>query len=100
MIIDVSDGKGETLVKVTFSTILNELNEISVFIAMLTDVTEQERIDQERREFVSNVSHQLRTPLTTMRSYLEALTDGAWKEEEIAPRFLNVTQDETERMIR
>ncbi|HLS35323.1 MAG TPA: cell wall metabolism sensor histidine kinase WalK [Bacillota bacterium] len=100
MIIDVSDGKGETLVKVTFSTILNERNEISGFIAVLTDVTEQERIDQERREFVSNVSHELRTPLTTMRSYLEALTDGAWKEEEIAPRFLNVTQDETERMIR
>src|SRR5690625_7482513 len=88
MIIDVSYGKGETLVKVTFSTILNERNEISGFIAVLTDVTEQERIDQERREFVSNVSHELRTPLTTMRSYLEALTDGAWKEEEIAPRFL------------
>src|SRR5699024_12800386 len=52
------------------------------------------------REFVSNVSHELRTPLTTLRSYLEALTDGAWKDEEIAPRFLEVTQNETERMIR
>ena len=54
----------------------------------------------ERREFVSNVSHELRTPLTTMRSYLEALADGAWKDEEIAPSFLHVTQTETERMIR
>ena len=52
--------------------------------------TEQEKIDMERREFVANVSHELRTPLTTMRSYLEALADGAWKDEEIAPSFLNV----------
>jgi len=35
-----------------------------------------------------------------MRSYLEALADGAWKDENIAPTFLNVTQTETERMIR
>ncbi len=41
----------------------------------------------ERREFVANVSHELRTPLTTMRSYLEALADGAWKDEEIAPNI-------------
>ena len=49
---------------------------------------------------MANVSHELRTPLTTMRSYLEALSDGAWENKEIAPKFLQVTQDETERMIR
>ena len=54
-------------------------------ITVLHDITEQEKIDAERREFVANVSHELRTPLTTMRSYLEALADGAWKDEEIAP---------------
>lgn len=100
LIIDVSDGKEEALVKATFSTIVAEDLEINGFIAVLTDVTEQEKIEQERREFVSNVSHELRTPLTTMRSYLEALTDGAWKDEQLAPKFLKVTQDETERMIR
>lgn len=100
MIIDVGDGKEEALVKATFSTIVNEENEINGFIAVLTDVTEQEKIEQERREFVSNVSHELRTPLTTMRSYLEALTDGAWMDKMLAPKFLKVAQDETERMIR
>src|SRR5699024_9435695 len=59
-----------------------------------------EKVEQERREFVSNVSHELRTPLTTMRSYIEALTDGAWEDKTIAPKFLGVTQLETERMIR
>lgn len=100
MIIDVSDGREEALVKATFSTILNDNNEINGFIAVLTDVTEQEKLEQERREFVSNVSHELRTPLTTIRSYLEALTDGAWEDKELAPKFLKVTQNETERMIR
>src|SRR5690625_457198 len=100
MIIDVSDGKEEALVKATFSTILNENNEINGFIAVITDVTEQEKLEQDRREFVSNVSHELRTPLTTMRSYLEALADGAWQDEDLAPKFLKVVQDETERMIR
>lgn len=69
-------------------------------IAVLYDITEQEKIDMERREFVANVSHELRTPLTTMRSYLEALAEGAWRDEEIAPNFLETTRGETERMIR
>lgn len=69
-------------------------------IAVLHDITDQEKVDQERRDFVSNVSHELRTPLTSMHSYLEALSDGAWEDKEIAPRFLEVTQNETERMIR
>ena len=46
------------------------------------------------------MSHELRTPLTTMSSYLEALAEGAWKDETIAPNFLQVTQTETARMIR
>ncbi len=88
------------LVRANFSKIFDDYDKVSGFITVLSDVTEEEKIERERREFVSNVSHELRTPLTTLRSYLEALTDGAWKDEEIAPHFLKVTQDETERMIR
>lgn len=99
MIIDLSD-EDIFLVRANFSTIFDENNDITGFITVLSDVTEQEKMEQERREFVSNVSHELRTPLTTMRSYLEALTDGAWENKELAPKFLTVTQNETERMIR
>lgn len=42
----------------------------------------------------------MRTPLTSVKSYVEALSDGAWQDKEIAPQFLKVVQDETERMIR
>ena len=53
-------------------------------IAVLQDVTEQEKLEQARREFVANVSHELRTPLTTIKSYLEALDDGAIEEPQLA----------------
>ncbi|MFC7319863.1 cell wall metabolism sensor histidine kinase WalK [Halobacillus campisalis] len=100
IIIDLSTEDQPLLLKANFSVVQNEKEEMDGFISVISDVTEQERIEQERREFVSNVSHELRTPLTTMRSYLEALTDGAWEDKEIAPRFLDVTQNETDRMIR
>ncbi|UJL46378.1 cell wall metabolism sensor histidine kinase WalK [Virgibacillus sp. NKC19-16] len=100
IIIDFSDDEQFFLVRANFSTVFDEEDEVTGFITVISDVTEQERIDQDRREFVSNVSHELRTPLTTMKSYMEALTDGAWEDKEIAPKFLRVTQNETERMIR
>lgn len=88
------------ILRVDFSMIRRESGFISGLVAVLHDVTEQEKTEQERRDFVSNVSHELRTPLTSMRSYIEALHDGAWKDEEIAPHFLEVTLEETDRMIR
>lgn len=99
MILDLSK-EHILLIRASFSTILDERRQTTGFIIVLRDVTEQEKIEQERREFVSNVSHELRTPLTTMKSYLEVLTEGTWENRELAPRFLTVVQDETERMIR
>lgn len=100
LILDFSTSSKPYILKVSFSTIQKDTGLVNGIIAVIYDITEQEKIEQERREFVANVSHELRTPLTTMRSYLEALAEGAWKDDEIAPKFLDVTQTETERMIR
>ncbi|AYA78325.1 cell wall metabolism sensor histidine kinase WalK [Bacillus sp. Y1] len=100
LILDYSTATKPLILRANFSVIQKETGFVNGLITVLHDITEQEKIDLERREFVANVSHELRTPLTTMRSYLEALSDGAWKDEEIAPNFLSVTQTETERMIR
>jgi two-component system, OmpR family, sensor histidine kinase VicK len=100
MLLDFSTDDLHYVVRANFSTIQKDDGPINGLICVLHDVTEQEQIETDRREFVFNVSHELRTPLTTMRSYLEALADGAWKDDNIAPRFLEVTQNETERMIR
>ncbi len=98
--LDFSTDEQPAILRANFSVTQRETGFVNGLIVVLHDNTEQEKIDMERREFVSNVSHELRTPLTTMRSYLEALADGAWQDKEIAPSFLNVTQTETERMIR
>lgn len=100
VILDYSNKANTLILRANFSVIQKETGFVNGLITVLHDITEQEKIDMERREFVANVSHELRTPLTTMRSYLEALAEGAWKDEEIAPNFLDVTQNETERMIR
>ena len=100
MNLDFSTQERPYILRANFSVIQKETGFVNGLIAVLHDNTEQEKIDMERREFVANVSHELRTPLTTMSSYLEALADGAWKDEEIAPSFLMVTQTETQRMIR
>lgn len=98
--LDFSTDEQPSILRANFSVTQRETGFVNGLIVVLHDNTEQEKIDMERREFVSNVSHELRTPLTTMRSYLEALADGAWQDKEIAPSFLHVTQTETERMIR
>lgn len=95
-----TDADYEAAIRVNFSTIFKDTGFMNGYIAVLHDVTEQEKIDSERREFVANVSHELRTPLTSMRSYIEALQEGAWEDTTLAPRFLSVTRDETDRMIR
>ncbi|QBK24845.1 cell wall metabolism sensor histidine kinase WalK [Ureibacillus thermophilus] len=98
--LDFSTEESPLILRASFSVIQKETGFVNGLITVLHDITEQEKIEMERREFVANVSHELRTPLTTMRSYLEALADGAWKDENIAPHFINVVQTETERMIR
>ncbi|PWK16534.1 ATP-binding protein [Tumebacillus permanentifrigoris] len=69
-------------------------------VIVLRDVTEQEREDRARRDFVANVSHEIRTPLTTIKSYIEALEDGAIESPNHARKFLSVIHTETDRMVR
>lgn len=100
LIIDSQDANGEYLsLRVRFALIRRESGFISGLVAVLHDTTEQEKEERERRLFVSNVSHELRTPLTSVKSYLEALDEGALSEP-IAPDFIKVSLDETNRMMR
>lgn len=99
ILIDMNEEEG-IIARVNFSTIVQDTVFVNGYIAVLHDVTEQQQVERERREFVANVSHELRTPLTSMNSYIEALEEGAWKDENLAPSFLSVTREETVRMIR
>ena len=100
LIIDSQDANGEYLsLRVRFALVRRESGFISGLVAVLHDTTEQEKEERERRLFVSNVSHELRTPLTSVKSYLEALDEGALSEP-VAPDFIKVSLNETNRMMR
>lgn len=96
----LDDLNEDLILSAYFSPIKRESGFVSGLVCVLHDVTSQQKEERERKDFVSNVSHELRTPLTSVKSYVEALSDGAINDPELAPRFLGVVSDETERMIR
>ncbi|MFS1663209.1 cell wall metabolism sensor histidine kinase VicK [Streptococcus sp. zg-JUN1979] len=94
------DETGEFVtLRIRFARNRHDSGFVTGLVAVSHDATEQEKEERERRLFVSNVSHELRTPLTSVKSYLEALDEGALKEE-VAPQFIRVSLDETNRMMR
>lgn len=95
----VNENQELLTLRANFATIRSESGLISGLVVVLHDMTEQAKEERERRLFVSNVSHELRTPLTSVRSYLEALDEGALTES-VAPSFVKVSLDETNRMMR
>ena len=100
MIIGNDEVDDPLTIRVVFTPLRRPNKGFTGMIAVLHDVTEQEKLEQARKEFVANVSHELRTPLTTIKSYLEALDEGAVDDPALAHRFIGVIRNETERMIR
>lgn len=69
-------------------------------VAMIEDVTELRRLEQVRNDFAANVSHELKTPLTSIKGFVETLQAGAINNPEMAQRFLKVINLETDRLTR
>lgn len=91
---------GQSLVHVNM-TALKQNAKLSGYVAVIHDVTEQERLNNARRNFVADVSHELRTPLTSIKSYLEALREGQGTlDDKTQSSFLAVCEQETDRMAR
>lgn len=96
---DLVEKEGETY-DIDYAPFMNNKNEIGGVILVFKNITEQHRIDKLQKEFVANVSHELKTPITTIKSYAETLLDGALEEKNIAEEFLNVINSESDRMSR
>jgi two-component system sensor histidine kinase VicK len=97
---EINVSFGRKTVKIYFAVFTDEIKRPEGVIAVLQDVTEQQRLEDMRKEFVANVSHELRTPLTSIKSYSETLLDGALEERDTAEHFLNVINSEADRMTR
>ncbi|KUO95502.1 hypothetical protein ATW55_09435 [Ferroacidibacillus organovorans] len=70
------------------------------YLIVLRDVTAETRLEESRKRFVADVSHELRTPITSLKSYLEALLEGAREDPVTEDKFLRVMERETDRMAR
>ncbi len=69
-------------------------------MAMVEDITELRRLEQVRTDFVANVSHELKTPLTSIKGFVETLLDGAINNPPMAEKFLKIIMLEAERLTR
>ncbi len=67
-------------------------------LIIIQDVTNIRKLEQMRSEFVSNVSHELKTPLTSIKGFIDTLKGGAIHDKEVAERFLDIIDIEAERL--
>lgn len=67
-------------------------------LIVMNDVTHIRRLEQVRRDFVANVSHELKTPVTSIKGFIETLLDGAMENPEDSRRFLQIIARQTDRL--
>ncbi len=82
----LKDWRGKKLM-FTFSPIIDNSGTVTGSVALVQDISESERLEQLRRDFVANVSHEFRTPLTVIRGSLEAMVDGTVENSEDIERY-------------
>lgn len=104
---DESKGEGRENIRINDSVFLasyapfrDEKGTSNGIVMIIQDITERQKLDNMRKEFVANVSHELKTPLTSIKSYTETLLEGALEDKKLAKEFLNVINSETDRMDR
>jgi two-component system phosphate regulon sensor histidine kinase PhoR len=86
--------------KIYGAPILNEQRRVAGAVLLIRNVTEIRRLEQLRTEFVANVSHELRTPLTSIRGFVETLLEGAMEDKKLGRRFLEIINNEAQRLQR
>jgi two-component system phosphate regulon sensor histidine kinase PhoR len=67
-------------------------------VLVFHDITELKRLEQMRKDFVANVSHELKTPITSIKGFSETLLDGALKDQQTAEYFLSIILKESDRL--
>ncbi len=82
------------------SCVMDAHDGISGVVAVLHDITREKEISQMKNDFVSYVSHELKTPLASINAYAEMLVDGEAQDKETADRFCQVIQSQAQRLSR
>ncbi|HAC3590636.1 TPA: PAS domain-containing protein [Listeria monocytogenes] len=90
----------EMILDASVSPILGENGEITGIILLLHDITQIRHLENVRSEFVTNVSHELKTPVTALKGFAETLLDGAMYDEVLLKKFLTIIKEESDRLHR
>ncbi len=85
--------------KIKYAPFNNEKNIVGGLIVVFQDITQEHKLDNMRKEFVANVSHELKTPITTIKSYTETLMENE-VDKDTNQKFLSVIDSESDRMAR
>lgn len=95
------DQRGEPRTfSITLSCVVGPANEVSGVVAVLHDITREKEIAKMKTDFVSNVSHELKTPLSSIKAYVEMLVDGEAEDETTRREFYEIISSETDRLHR
>ena len=94
----IFENNKKRILKASPALFRDEAGRISGAIVVFQDITESQRLEDMRREFVANVSHELKTPITTIKSYSETLLCGALEDKELSKNFVEVIENEADRM--
>ena len=90
----------DKILRIYVNPIITLEREIIGSIIVIQDVTQVRKLEQMRSDFVSNVSHELKTPLTSIRGFVDTLKNGAINQPETARRFLDIIDIESDRLYR
>lgn len=86
-------------IKVTATPLVSDVGEYFGVLLVIEDITKIKKLENMRSDFVSNVTHELKTPLTSIRGFIDTLKNGAIKDEVVAHRFLDIIDLEAERLF-
>ncbi len=87
------------LIKVSGTPLVSEARKNYGVLLIIEDITKMKKLENMRSDFVSNVTHELKTHLTSIRGFIETLKNGAIKNEDLALRFLDIIDIEAERLF-
>ena len=96
---DLTIGNQNEIFLQAHGAVLKDMQEKSIgAVIVLNDVTRLRRLETVRKDFVANVSHELKTPITLIKGFVETLQQGALEKREEAERFLNIMSKQVERL--